>query len=67
MSYENTVEVVDLLTEADLVKFANDTPPESQAHDALARCEATSLKTRKRTWRRQLTRTRELPKARSSA
>ena len=37
LSYENTVEVVDLLTEADLVKFANDTPPEAQAHAALAR------------------------------
>ena len=37
MSYEKTVELVALLSETDLVKFANDTPPETQARDALAR------------------------------
>ena len=36
LSYENTLEVVDLLTVADLVKLANDTPPEAQAHAFLA-------------------------------
>ncbi len=37
LSHENTLEVVALLTEADLVKFANDTPTEAQARAVLAR------------------------------
>ena len=37
LSYENTVEVVDLLTEADMVKFANEVPSASQALEAVAR------------------------------
>ena len=40
LSYENTVEVVDLLTEADLVKFANELPSASQAIQAVARARA---------------------------
>ena len=37
MSYENVVEFVDLLAEADLVKFANSTPSVSQAREDVAR------------------------------
>ena len=37
VSYEKTVELVDLLAEADLVKFANEMPSASQALEAVAR------------------------------
>ena len=37
VSYENAVEFVDLLVEADMVKFANEVPSASQALEAVAR------------------------------
>ncbi len=40
LSYENTLEVFDLLTDADLVKFANELPSASQAIEAVARARA---------------------------
>ena len=40
LSYENTLEVFDLLTDADLVKFANELPAVSQALEAMARARA---------------------------
>ena len=40
LSYESTLEVFDLLTEADLVKFANELPSASQALEAMARARA---------------------------
>ena len=40
LSYETTVTIVDLLTEADLVKFANELPSASQAIEAVVRARA---------------------------
>ena len=40
LRYENALEVVDLLTEADLVKFANELPSASHALEAVARARA---------------------------